>query len=165
MSWPLFLSLGAAVENGLTMIRLLGSNVSGLGDDTSSDRNKGLSAHFKQTGGEAMPLIALVLLPRCHSFGTACSSCCAPNAAFFVDDLAAPKLAGNRGTEMRLCILLPTQCAAFETALLAAGVVERTGMVSSTGLYQWLLVAGLGWQSSPSSSQEFFSAISRMAER
>ena len=47
-----------------------------------------------------------------------------------MDAVAATDLAGNRRAEMRLCILFPTQCAALEAALLAASVIERTGMVS-----------------------------------
>ena len=89
-------------------------------DDTSSDDNKGLEAHFKRNGEEA---------------------CCALCAAF-VDDEAALNLARNRGAKMRLCcILFPTQCA----ALLAAGVVERTVMVSPGLLCLWLGAERVGW--------------------
>ena len=58
-------------------------------------------------------------------------ACCGLCAAFVEHGVAAPNLEFNRGAKMRLCILLLTQCAALETALLAAGVVERTGMVST----------------------------------
>ena len=47
-----------------------------------------------------------------------------------MDGVAATNLTGNRGAELPLCILLLAKCAALVAALLAARVVERTGMVS-----------------------------------